>query len=80
MSQTSDDRPLLDRLRDLHERMEHDAELEGAYLKDQDAFHRAHGFDPKEVEAALAERHVDIVEVTGSSPVAPTEQAATFFS
>jgi hypothetical protein len=55
MSQTSDDRPLLDRLRDLHERLEHDAELEEAYLKDQDAFHRDHGFDPKEVEAALAE-------------------------
>ncbi len=53
MTQTPDDRSMLDRLRDLHEKLEHDAALEQAYLKDQDAFHRAHGFDPKEVGAAL---------------------------
>ncbi len=55
MTQTPDDRPMLDRLRDLHERVEHDAELERAFLDDQDAFHRAHGFDPEEVNAALKE-------------------------
>lgn len=55
MSQTSDDRPMLERLRDLHEKMEHDAEMEAAYLKDRDAFHRSHGFNPEEVEEALEE-------------------------
>ncbi len=55
MPQTTDDRPMLERLRELHEKMEHDAELEGAYLKDRDAFHRAHGFDPAEVDKAIKE-------------------------
>ena len=38
MSQTFDERPMLERLRELHEKMEHDADLEAAYLKDRDAF------------------------------------------
>lgn len=57
MPNTSDDRPMMERLRELHQKMEHDAELESAYVKDRDAFHRAHGFDPAEVDEALKDLH-----------------------
>lgn len=44
---------VVERVRELYERMEHDASMEKAFLEDRNAFLKANGFEPKEVEQAL---------------------------
>lgn len=44
---------VLERVRELYDRMEHDSAMEKAFLEDRDAFLRDNGFDPGEVEEAL---------------------------
>ncbi len=48
-----EENPVLEKLRNLYERMEHDAKMEKAFVEDRDAFLKANGFDPKEVRGLL---------------------------